>query len=1639
MESLDAKQTEAIKKMSTARLVSKLLGIGMSEDEVCDLDREGLMKTWAKAIVEGKDKPGATGGLKTETKPIIGYDVELEKRRFDFEIKRWELEEERRKKDKEAEEKRRIEEREIEEQRRKEDKESEAKRMELEQKRLQLEHDKLSVEREAEMRVRQKEKDERDRLNSPVHKAKLYGDALRGTISRMPNDAIDLVPYFRTVEQLFVDFKVEDDLKAHLLKPHLSEKARALVSRMSPDKSSKYDEIKKLLLHEFQLNSAALLQKYNSLKRDNEETYTLYGNRLKSILLYYVESRKTSTFDDLIDLLVCDKIKSQLPDSVLKYITNMENSNEKGWLQLSKLLDALDIYNSTYEYDKERPRRTDFAHSNSNFSGPKNFNSKPPYNSQSHANTNNNNNHYRPSYDNNRPTERKKCFTCGSTQHLANFHKKNPSFDVKACFTGNDVSRNSENRPTCTTLISSDERVALDDSTIRCELRELASVPVNPVVNDCMHEPVVINNSNRPNTSIIESTVNRLAINEIDCEIRECLPIAKSTENDFSTLQYIDVCMSDFSNECKSSALVDTGAEISLVHSEIVKDLNVEKIGTVRLRGIIGDHVEADLVRVGIKLADGNVNSEYIPIVIAVSPLLNDTVILNTEVVNKLLQSSQFHAICKANADDIDDVRDSQDSDDVANDNDGDNFANTTSDGNANSRDKVNDTVDDSSSETCSRSANADLLRQEQASDDTLATCRKLASQRKGGYFYKNDLLYRNDEILGEKYEQLILPVSRRAEVMKLAHDTYGAHMGIDNTKHRIRLSFYWPTLAKDIHDYVQTCSVCARRRRITCYDNTPITPIPRNEKSFNHWYIDAMGPIHGSMKADMNYCLLCVDSNTRFPMAFALRALTAKNIVDCLIKLWSLFGVSQFITLDNATCHSAKLTRLLMERMGCSPIFITPTNSRGNGIAERYIGVVKEMIHKVACDKQKSWFKYLDLIMWCLREVPQSSTGLPPWLLAFGHLPRGPCAILKEFWTDNDELPLDLAPSVTEYLQELRNRIAEANNYATSNMNEAQRKRAKRYNLRARPKSFEVGDSVLILVPDSTSSRLWAKWRAPATIIEKKSPYSYLVEYQGTRHYLPVSKLRPFNVRCDDVKCDLFCTFTVNSVTSIVYDDDEAFGCIEYVDVPLNSNIELPSKRIPESKLSHLSEVQRLQLCILLDEFADLFNDKPGLCDSYEHEINVNPDFRPKRLKEYRIPEKLRGEVRRQITELLSLGMIRRSNSPMASPLICVLKGPNGRDGVRVVMDYRYLNRYTVSDALSPPDISTVLQRIGRAKFISTYDGKSSYWTIPIKREHQWLTGFVCEGQTYEWTRAAFGLRNSGCSFLRMIERVLQPVRDFVESFVDDMAVCSETTWEDHLRETREFFLLIRKSGLTLTLKKSNFGKPEVKFCGHIVGSGQRRIDSGKFECIQGLKRPESKKQVRSVLGTFSWFRDYIPNFTENVRPLIELTQKRIPERIPWGEEQEKSFSLLKQSLCDATNKCLGIIDWSKPFNIYTDASDYSISGSLTQCDADGRDYPICFYSKKLTDSQKNWPIIEREAVAVLEALQRFKSWIFGYEINIFCDHNPLSYLTDSTPKSPRLLRWALALQSYNLSFHYKSGTSPAMAVPDCLSRLGP
>jgi len=139
---------------------------------------------------------------------------------------------------------------------------------------------------------------------------------------------------------------------------------------------------------------------------------------------------------------------------------------------------------------------------------------------------------------------------------------------------------------------------------------------------------------------------------------------------------------------------------------------------------------------------------------------------------------------------------------------------------------------------------------------------------------------------------------------------------------------------------------------------------------------------------------------------------------------------------------------------------------------------------------------------------------------------------------------------------------------------------------------------------------------------------------------------------------------------------------------------------------------------------------------------------------------------------------LIQPSTSPMASPIVCVLKK---QGGIRLAVDYRYLNSFTVSDAFPMPTVNDCLLKLGAANFISTFDAKSGYWQLPVAEEDRWLTAFVTNDGLYKWVRMPFGLKNAGTTFVRAMRIMLSPIKDFTEAYVDDMGVGS-ASWKSHL-----------------------------------------------------------------------------------------------------------------------------------------------------------------------------------------------------------------------------------------------------------------
>ena len=1529
--------------------------------------------------------------------------------------------------------------------------------------------------------------------NSAVSRAKLFGDAMRNSVPRMPNDPMEVLAFFRNVEDIFEMLEVPVELQGILVRPFLNDKAKLLVVRLDQVGAVSYKDIKTLILAEFQLTPAVYRDRFNALVKESGETYIMYVSRLRALLNYYLNARHVEEKDDLIELLICDRVKSVLSENCLKYVLSAEARVEKGWVDSKQLADCIDGYSANHGVN-DRPKASALGAQSNQKPNEQNVQrtggQKPQYTTPKTNNPTPPHGTCQPQTQGKPPP---RCWTCNALGHRAAACPQKGSGQsggqrrVLTCVSGRRTTG-----PTADCLPverAPASKVTVDRSSIvtgvECHVNSDAVAIASPAATDAGDGKLVA---------------------LIRCE-------ADRDNDHHGSLRYVSVNIAGELGSGVSSrnvhGIYDSGAEISVVHSDVIKDLpDINVVGRTQLCGVFGEPVNADLIKLNVSLNETGRADKYLNILCASSNQTRHELILAADVVDRLLTADADVCDCDVCGETLGSDTDGKynpASGDVSDDNImshaytdrdecGVHVTSVVIDGTAGSDEaavplanSVTDTVDGTDpspgvtleSETIladdgfqpvdcydaddvrepkenmssqERATRQELI-DEQLQDESLQLCWSLMKQNKGNYFVDDGLLVHRERILGQDYTQVVLPSKRRSIVLEMGHKSIGCHLSTKRTNERIRLSYVWPTLTKDVKTYISQCFECQKRRKVTYRDRVPIQPIPRADIPFSHWFMDCLGPI-SSEKLEYNYCLVMVDSSTRYPAAFALRSLTAKNICDCLMQVFMYFGMATYVTSDNASNFSSKLNAEFLKRLGCSPRFITPYHASANGLAERMVGTVKSMVSKVAVDHPKSWQRHLGFIMWALREVPNETTGVAPYLLAMGRLPRGPLAVLRDSWCGERPLPFDLGKTPVQYLTELRENLEIANSYADSHAKRAQQRYVSRYNLRSADKHFTCGDQVLILQPDSTKSRLFSRWKGPAVITAEKSPYSYEVELDGKCSLLHANQLRKFyQVQSDminAVSCMSYDAFIADEYSTlqsadiatcaIVHEKDEDFGPLgfgETSDLDSDPNGEvLPSQKLDQAALAHLKGNQQSEILRVLDKYPSVFSETPGLVTVVEHAIPTTSDFRPKQLRPYRVPDRLQGEVHRQVSQLLDLGFIKPSTSPMASPVVCVMKGQGGKDGVRIVVDYRYLNKYTEGDAYPFPLIDEVVQRIGNATFISTFDARSGYWQTRVREEDQWKTAFICDDGLFEWTRTAFGMKSSGSTFVRAVQRILQPIKAFTDSYVDDMAVISDT-WELHLSHVDQFLHTIEKSGMTLSLQKCRFAQSEVKFCGQIVGKGCRRPDPEKVSAVEGLKVPTSKTETRQICGFFAYFRDHIKDFAEIAKPLTDLTSKKVPERIPWGDREQNAFDALKTLLINATKQCLHIIDKTKPFILSVDASDYAVSGILSQTGENGIENPVAFSSMKLNSTQRAWATVEKEAYAVIAALRKFRGWVFGTRITVYSDHNPLTYLTLSAPKSAKLMRWALALQEFDVEFRFRSGKTNVAA--DTLSRLGP
>lgn len=458
------------------------------------------------------------------------------------------------------------------------------------------------------------------------------------------------------------------------------------------------------------------------------------------------------------------------------------------------------------------------------------------------------------------------------------------------------------------------------------------------------------------------------------------------------------------------------------------------------------------------------------------------------------------------------------------------------------------------------------------------------------------------------------------------------------------------------------------------------------------------------------------------------------------------------------------------------------------------------------------------------------------------------------------------------------------------------------------------------------------------------------------------------------------------------------------------------------------LSDEQRRQLEKLTQHYFELMGDKLGRTNLIEHKIIV--DSQPIKSRYYPVSPAIQERINEELKYMIENDIVEPSNSSWSSPVLLVPK-PNNK--WRFCVDYRKLNRVTKKDAYPLPYISTILDKLRNAQYLSSLDIKSAYWQVPVAQESREYTAFTIPNRgLFQFKVLPFGLSNSPATFQRLIDKVIgSDLEKYCLVYLDDIIIVTDN-FDLHLQVLDEVFKRLSAAGLTVSKEKCQFCRESLKYLGYVVDRQGLHVDPDKVSAIMNLPIPQNVKQVRQVIGTISWYRKFVPKFSDVIAPLCALLRKN--KTFTWNSDCDKAFHNIKQCLVSAP--ILSCPDFRKPFFVQTDASGHGIGAVLSQQHEDG-EHVICYISRSLSRCEKNYSTTELECLAVLWAVEKWKCYLDGYQFFVVTDHASLKWLDNLKDPTGRLGRWAVRLQQFDYEVIHRKGKDHV--VPDLLSRAVP
>ena len=446
-------------------------------------------------------------------------------------------------------------------------------------------------------------------------------------------------------------------------------------------------------------------------------------------------------------------------------------------------------------------------------------------------------------------------------------------------------------------------------------------------------------------------------------------------------------------------------------------------------------------------------------------------------------------------------------------------------------------------------------------------------------------------------------------------------------------------------------------------------------------------------------------------------------------------------------------------------------------------------------------------------------------------------------------------------------------------------------------------------------------------------------------------------------------------------------------------------------------------------EQFPQLFTGLGKLNDEYT--IRLKEGAQPFALNTpRRVPVPLMKSVKSELERMEKLGVI----SPVETPTdwcagMVVVPKSGGR--VRICVDLTKLNESVYRERHPLPAVEQTLAQIAGARVFSKLDANSGFWQIPLSKESALLTMFITPYGRYCFNRLPFGITSAPEHFQRRMLVVLRNLEGVV-CLIDDILVHGKTQQE---HDERLYAVLERLAevGLTLNKEKCAFSQKQVKFLGQILTAEGVQSDPDKVAAIVGMREPISVKELRRFLGMVNQLSKFTPHLAEITKPLRDLLSKK--NQWTWDQAQNQAFTAVKEALTKSPN--LALFDPNLETTVSADASSYGLGAVLLQTQPNGERRAVAYVSRSMTPTETRYAQIEKEALALTWACERYSDYLIGLRFSIETDHKPLvplfsAKLLDELPI--RVQRFRMRMMRYDFTITHVPGKN--LITADALSR---